>query len=198
MSLYHIGLLNKLMIKLHFGCSATNPGPLDGWDNLDINPSNDKVKYCDVTQGLPYEDNSVSHILSVHTFEHFTLVDARKVMRECYRVLNNNGVIRIIIPDLKIALDEFMNWETSYFNTEFKLKTFKNKYEFLQWYLYDSTSLSTPHKFMYYDDSIIEELKDAGFKFAKVTSDDNTKSEIPEFNLIKNFPVYSLAIEATK
>lgn len=181
------------MKKVHFGCSDRYPGPIEGWDNLDLFPRNNKIIQCDITKGLPYPDNTISHIISVHTFEHFTLPQARKVLKDCYNKLCDNGVIRIIVPDLKNIINDFNNFEDSEFYSKFP-----NKWEFLLYAMYDTSSTSTPHKYMYYDENIVEELKRVGFKSVKIVSDDNRLSEHEEYQKITNFPVKSLAVEGIK
>jgi len=181
------------MKKVHFGCSDRFPGPIDGWDNLDIFPRNNKIIKCDVINGLPYKNNTISHIFSVHTFEHFTLNQCKKVLNDCYNKMCISGVIRIIVPDLRRIVSDFEDFENSQF-----FNKFENKWEFLLYAMYDTDSTSTPHKYMFYDENLIRELTIIGFKNIKIVSDDNSKSEYKEFNEIVNFPIKSLAIEGEK
>src|SRR5450755_1734090 len=53
-----------------------------------------------VKKGLPFADQSVRYIYSSHTFEHFTWEDSVLIAKECFRVLQTGGVIRIVVPDL--------------------------------------------------------------------------------------------------
>ncbi len=61
-----------------------------------------------VRKGLPFPDESVRHIYSSHTFEHFTWDDSLRLARECFRVLQNEGVIRIVVPDLGLVVREYL------------------------------------------------------------------------------------------
>jgi predicted SAM-dependent methyltransferase len=83
------------MTSLHLGCG---PQILKGWVNLDNvkYPGVDKV--VDVTKGLPYKD--VSFIFAEHFIEHLAYADALKLMRECRRVLRDDGVLRLSTPNL--------------------------------------------------------------------------------------------------
>ena len=83
------------MTNLHLGCG---PQILEGWINLD------NVKYAgvdrvvDVTKGLPYKD--VSFVFAEHFIEHLAYADALKLMRECRRILRDDGVLRLSTPNL--------------------------------------------------------------------------------------------------
>src|SRR5436190_9427731 len=81
--------------KLHLGCG---PQILPGWVNLDNvkYPGVDKV--VDITKGLPYKD--VSRVFAEHFIEHLAYDDALALMRECRRVLSDDGVLRLSTPNL--------------------------------------------------------------------------------------------------
>lgn len=58
------------MTKLHIGCGRYH---LEGWVNIDIREIKGVDVICDITQGLPFEEESVDLIFSEHVFEHFTI-----------------------------------------------------------------------------------------------------------------------------
>jgi ubiquinone/menaquinone biosynthesis C-methylase UbiE len=66
------------------------------------------VRRHNVIKGLPFPNESVSYIYSSHTFEHFTWEDSLTVAQECYRVLRMGGVLRIVVPDLRKIVDEYL------------------------------------------------------------------------------------------
>ena len=84
------------MIKLHLGCG---PQILEGWINIDNReyPGVDRV--LDVTLGLPY-NNDVSFIFAEHFVEHLSYTEAAAMLRECRRVLLDDGVLRLSTPNL--------------------------------------------------------------------------------------------------
>jgi len=61
-----------------------------------------------VKKGLPFADQSVRYIYSSHTFEHFTWEDSVLIAKECFRVLQTGGVIRIVVPDLGLIAREYL------------------------------------------------------------------------------------------
>lgn len=50
---------------------------------------------------LPYADDSVEAIYSSHTLEHLYLREAERVIRECVRVLQPGGILRLALPDVE-------------------------------------------------------------------------------------------------
>lgn len=59
-----------------------------------------EIRYADAVRRIPYPDGSVSVIYSSHMLEHLDRAEARRFMRECHRVLQKGGVLRIAVPDL--------------------------------------------------------------------------------------------------
>ncbi len=90
-------------MRIHLGCG---PNILPGWMNVDIKeyPGVDVVR--DVRRGLPFEN--ASFIFGEHFLEHFSLEEAMMLLRECRRVLADDGVLRLSTPNLDWV------WITSY------------------------------------------------------------------------------------
>jgi hypothetical protein len=110
-------------VKINIGCGVSG---LEGWHNFDnsltitlsriplVNrflnvprwPRN--VRRYDVRKGLPFKTASVRYIYSSHTFEHFTNSESLGIAKECFRVLEECGVIRIAVPDLGLIVHEYI------------------------------------------------------------------------------------------
>ena len=58
------------------------------------------VKILDASKRFPFDDNSIDVIFSSHVLEHLSFEGADSMIKECYRCLCKDGVLRIIIPDL--------------------------------------------------------------------------------------------------
>ena len=59
-----------------------------------------KIKLVDIGRRFPLTDSSVKYIYCSHVLEHFHPWRVEKILKECFRVLQNGGVMRIVIPDL--------------------------------------------------------------------------------------------------
>lgn len=98
---------------------------------------------------LPFGDNTVDNIFAGEVLEHLSVDVAHRVLRESRRVLRPGGVIRICVPDLQCAIDQYLAGE---------------KQEALGFFLYDNGrgGLSS-HKSMWDYGLLDDALRAAGF-----------------------------------
>jgi len=83
------------MVRLHLGCGKNI---LDGWENYDLYPEDERVKYLDMNRlPYPFKDNSVDEILCSHVLEHL-YVPIYEVMKEFHRILKPGGKLIIKLP----------------------------------------------------------------------------------------------------
>lgn len=82
-------------MRLHIG---SGPLALAGWTNIDVAayPGVDVVH--DVREPWPFAD--VELIFAEHFVEHLTLAEGLQFLRECRRVLRDDGVVRLSTPNL--------------------------------------------------------------------------------------------------
>jgi predicted SAM-dependent methyltransferase len=78
------------MKKIQF-CSGNNV--LIDWENYD--------KQIDISKPLPFDNNSIDFIFLEHGLEHITQIEGIDFLKECYRILKINGVMRIAFPDIE-------------------------------------------------------------------------------------------------
>jgi predicted SAM-dependent methyltransferase len=132
--------------KLHIG---SGPQILEGWGNIDNvqYPGVDHV--LDVTQGLPFAD--VSFVFAEHFIEHLAYADALNLLRECRRILRDDGILRLSTPNLDWV------WVTHYRlgNTDVEevQACFRLNRAFRGW----------GHQFLYNERTLRATLADAGF-----------------------------------
>jgi predicted SAM-dependent methyltransferase len=96
--------LPKSDLRVNLGCGYR---PVKGWINVDRARAAEVQVVWDLTTGLPFPDSSCSAIFSEHVIEHVTKEDAIKLIRECYRVLQNDGVLRMSTPDAELFLRSY-------------------------------------------------------------------------------------------
>ncbi|GMR18014.1 MAG: hypothetical protein BMS9Abin33_0414 [Gammaproteobacteria bacterium] len=63
----------------------------------------------DLRRGIPFNDSDVDVVYASHVLEHLEKSHALPFMEEIYRVLKPNGVIRIVVPDLEIAVKDYLD-----------------------------------------------------------------------------------------
>jgi SAM-dependent methyltransferase len=120
--------------KLHLGCGIKTP---DGWLNLDGSwnawlakypimrrllkffgiikqslldvPWDSNIIIHDVRKPLPFPNESLSAIYASHLLEHLYLEEAKDLLIECYRILEPNGILRMLVPDLRSIILEYLD-----------------------------------------------------------------------------------------
>ncbi|MCH2179233.1 MAG: methyltransferase domain-containing protein [Mariniblastus sp.] len=86
---------------LNIGCGRTHH---PAWLNMDLEAMDPNVVEHDITQGIPCPSDSLSAVYHSHILEHLKPEEGIDLLRECYRVLEPGGILRIVVPDLeKIA-----------------------------------------------------------------------------------------------
>lgn len=104
---------DEYALKLNIGCFTSFYRFMDTWiniDRLDLSPVMHRrcgFLQCDVTEGIPYPDNSVALIYHSDFFEHLSYPEAKAFLKECYRVLKPGGRMRVCVPDISIFIDHY-------------------------------------------------------------------------------------------
>ena len=73
-----------------------------------------RIHYDMRNDNIPYDNNTVDNIYCSHVIEHIEEKYADKFFRECKRVLKENSILRIVVPDAKF-LFEMANFENTYY-----------------------------------------------------------------------------------
>lgn len=91
-------------LRVNLGCGYR---PLDGWVNVDVarGPQVDVV--WDLRESLPFPDESCAAVFSEHVIEHLSSEDGERLLRECYRVLQPGGALRLSTPDAERYLKSY-------------------------------------------------------------------------------------------
>lgn len=119
------------MNYLNLGCGPTF---IDDWTNIDFVSNSKHVIAHNLLKGIPFEDNTFDCVYHSHVLEHFSKLEAKNFIAECYRVLKPEGIIRIAIPDLEqIAINYLKYLNESLENIEGADK----KYEWTMLELFD-------------------------------------------------------------
>ncbi len=190
------------MLKVNLGCAYHTPS---GWLNVDyamgawlaklpvFSAINKKIKIVklnwadniylyDLRKTFPWKNDSVDVVYSSHTLEHLSKTEGQHFLRECHRVLKPNGIIRIVVPDLKaivnkytqgeIAADELLNeLDVSYESPgDGSLK--RRLAPFIRF----------PHKCMYDTQTLLRIMSEIGFE---VASKQAFESDIDDVQVIE-------------
>lgn len=91
-------------MRLNLGCGDNRLPP--PWQNHDAD--------VDITEPLPWPDDSAQFIVIEHCVEHVSYYEAIEFFKECYRVLKIGGVLRVTVPSLTQVMNcgdqEYFDW----------------------------------------------------------------------------------------
>ncbi|MBP7460400.1 MAG: methyltransferase domain-containing protein [Candidatus Delongbacteria bacterium] len=60
-----------------------------------------------ILNGIPLSDQRAEFIYASHFLEHFTRDEGLFILRECYRVLQSGGTLRLVVPDLALFIQAY-------------------------------------------------------------------------------------------
>jgi predicted SAM-dependent methyltransferase len=187
--------------RLHLGCGSNTP---EGWIHVDGSWNAWAAKYPllrkalkaihllpadlegiawnrdilihDLRKPLPFQDNYFYSIYASHVLEHLYLEEANILLKECVRVLLPGGVLRIVVPDLRSIIAEYIANESlrnvskddkpmnraDRLNKRLLFRPPEARPENLFYRIYTSFKDLHSHKWMYDAESLIFYFKRAG------------------------------------
>jgi len=169
-------LLNKVIYKVA-GSSAYY-----SFDHFNEVIKNKKLYWRDLTDKIPLTDNSIDIVFSSHFLEHLTKTKGEQFLNDIYRIMKPGGLMRILVPDLDIAIQKFNQGEIN---------------ETLDLFFYTSEEADfSAHKYNYTFGSLKTKLEEIGFK--NVVRQSHQKGECPDIEFLDVYPDHSLYVEAKK
>jgi hypothetical protein len=66
------------------------------------------VRSGDIVKGLPVSDESCKGVYASHVLEHLTLEDFHSALENTYRMLQECGIFRLVVPDLEWSAREYI------------------------------------------------------------------------------------------
>lgn len=171
---------------------------------------------------LPFEDGSVSYCYTSHFLEHMPRHKALQLLREVHRVMEEGGVLRVIVPDLDIFVERYaaakrgdkkaIEFWKNYMKEDFDTMTEKFNFVFAKfptpntkWGGYGNPVLKAvkrmfvadmDHQWMYDFEDLSRLLKSAGFKDIKRLG--FRKGSVPDIRRLDNRENESLYVEARR
>jgi len=175
-------------VNLHLGCGHINHPKFINIDLL-VAPHIHYVRPIDDLS--VFKNKSVNLVYACHCLEHFSHVKTPRVLAEWFRVLKNDGILRLSVPDFDLLLDIY--------------KVAGNNINVVLPPLFGGQEYKLNFHMTAFNHSSLEELlKEAGFrniqkwepKSSELTSIDDFSDYVFEIRG-KKYPV-SLNLEATK
>lgn len=95
-----LGANNPPDVKLYAGDIPDRP-EYSGWVGLSLSRADERHIHHDITQSLPFPDNSVTAFQAEDVFEHIPYHRLVTVLNEIHRVLKPGGYFRLSVPDYR-------------------------------------------------------------------------------------------------
>ena len=126
--------------------------------------SKNEIGLLDATKTFPFSDSSINAIYSSHMMEHLHRDDVISFIKECYRVLSPKGILRLVLPDLRINVENYLKSnDADKFIEDLLIQPPKTKTISDLAKLYFSGGFRD-HQWMYDENSLIKLLSSCGFK----------------------------------
>ena len=94
-----------------FGCLYVGKKSFDGGRVRKRYPPH--VLFGDIVAGLPVPPASFDGVYSSHVLEHLSLEGCRTALRNVLKILKPGGVFRLVVPDLKLEVQKYLNNSTN-------------------------------------------------------------------------------------
>jgi Methyltransferase domain len=175
--------------RLNWGCGSHLGA---GWINSDAKEEPGVDLVADIRQGLPLEADSVDCVVSVHALPELSYRRQVPVLQELLRVLRPGGAIRLVLPDLDLAIDAYRRGDASYFKVPpEEAKSPGGRFiAHLLWFGYTRTLFTA--------DFAAELLAEAGFEGVERCSYRRTASPFGSIVELDNREDESMYVEARK
>jgi predicted SAM-dependent methyltransferase len=122
---------------LNLGC-GTRVHP--AWINVDLRPSAPGVLVHNLREDIPFPNETFDVVYHSHILEHFPRQLGSQFMKECFRVLKTDGIVRVVVPDLESIMKHYLTALERSRNGD---KEAQANYEWLILELYDQTVRET-------------------------------------------------------
>jgi predicted SAM-dependent methyltransferase len=81
--------------QLEIGPGSLQPPP--GWLTLDIYST--ATFFADLRHPLPFPTDIFDTVYCSHVFEHFTIIELRRIFAECLRIIRPGGSLDVVVPN---------------------------------------------------------------------------------------------------
>ena len=167
-------LNKKNLIKLELGSSkkGSNGFTTVDQDRADIT--------WNLKRGIPLRDESVDFIYSSHLLEHIPYQELMIFLKECKRVLKEDGIFSVCVPNAGYYLNAYFKGEVFECHNvweEAKVDT-GSKIDQLNYVAY----LNDAHKYLFDDENLVNTLLTAGFSNAQIREFDSNLDQKERIN----------------
>lgn len=176
--------------KVNVGCGNE---PFKEWLNLDADAATRADIVWDVTDALPFPDDSCAFIYCEHFLEHISVQEGVRFLAECRRCLQNGGVLRIGMPSAREIVRNYHenDWASQSWLEKYGYSSIKTRAEYV-----NVCFRHWGHQWLYDAEELERRLREAGFR--QIDSPDWGESKYAELRHRETRIETLLICEATK
>ncbi len=143
---------------------------MPGWVNVDYNPDFQPEVVADLNETFPFESGTVDFIHSEGCLCQFDLQAGYHFLSECFRILKQGGVMRLLTPDLRQLVGRYVDGVENGDNTLVDLWNREVGIELKTNTLAEVLNIGIRdlHNFIYDEDMLTLVLQECGFEAKKV------------------------------
>ena len=112
------------------------------WVNMDMVSKSERVIVANLLNGIPFPDNHFDVVYHSQVLEHFSKEKSPGFIKECFRVLKQEGIIRVVVPDLENIVNEYKKFLNE--NIEKSTDISEANYDWIMLEMYDQTVRNYP------------------------------------------------------
>lgn len=144
--------------KANVGCGKE---PFQGWANLDLDPESGADIIWDITDGLPFANDTCAFIYSEHFLEHLPVQEGVHFLTECHRSLRKGGVVRIAMPSADDVVRRYHenDWAQQPWLEKYGYAWIKTRAEYI-----NVCFREWDHQWLYDLEELQRRLREAGFE----------------------------------
>jgi predicted SAM-dependent methyltransferase len=149
------------------------------WINVDAFPAAPGILVHDLHRALPFPDARFDGVYASHVLEHLEPDAGLRLLRECNRVLNRNGIIRVAVPDLETIAKLYLE---SLAGAQRGERDADRRYDWMMLELYDQTVRAVSGGRMAAYMATTDAEKQAGFLKSRIGDHavHRSQAEVPE------------------
>jgi predicted SAM-dependent methyltransferase len=154
------------------------------WKIMDVQKNSDIIYDLNSNKPFPFENNTIDNYYCSMCVEHIPISIVPFILTEIYRTLKTNGILRIVVPDIEIAIKWYLENPKLLLSKDAPTKP--NEYPntklgyFLGWIITPnrinkSGDLVNGHHFAYDFETLSLLLREAGFKNKQIKQTEYAK-----------------------
>ena len=136
------------------------------------------IKWADAKRHIPEPDHSLEVLYTSHMLEHLDRQEVENFFKEVRRVLQNGGIVRIAVPDIKYSVEQYLldkDADKLVEKTGLTKRKPKTFFEKLQYLIVGERK----HQWMYDGNSLAKLLRSAGFNDPAIMAPGDTMIKDP-------------------